>query len=504
MKKLLSVLLAVMIVAGLCSCGSANPENSILRLGATDDWTGQGLNLVFDHLTWRLDRSQASDWVVSVTHSDDWKTYTLKVTDGIKFTDGTPVDAEAVKYSIESQYPTNNWGFVPVLDSITADDASTVTVKLTSPYTGLAYDLSYVYVVKPGAVSAEGVITDYTGSGCFKLDDFQPGASATFSLNEDYWNKDKKPSIKTVEWKVIPDETARVMALENKEVDALGPSEHANALSYATVKELASIEGITVDTKPEGNPNMYMYNYTNGPMTDLALRKAVTYAINRQRLADTVCYGFGYCMETYMAEDAQYAQRNGEHFSYDPEVAKTTLQEAGYTDTDGDGFLEKDGQKITLRILTLQNETYRTVAVLVQEDLKAIGIDSTIDALASSGYFEKSPVGDFDICFTHPWTTAIAYFTWRGTYSTYDTMGTGWGFDPAFAGYLDTMLTSTDEEEIWSLFDKVWAESYEFYPATPLYSGSAVYAYTEDVTGFIWTRGTQNLIDLSEVKVNRK
>ncbi|MCR4893764.1 MAG: ABC transporter substrate-binding protein [Eubacteriales bacterium] len=504
MKKALCLLVAALILCGCAACGGNSGDNSVLRLGATDDWTGQGLNLVFDHLTWREDRNGASDWVVSTSHNDDFTEWTLKVTDGIKFTDGTPVDAEVVKYSLESQYPTNTWGWINVLDSIEVTDPMTVTMKLKDTYTNIPNDLSYVYVVKPGSVSAEGVITEYIGSGCFILEDFQSGVGATFKLNKDYWNKDKKPSIETVEWKVYADETARVMALENKEVDALGVSEHANALSYATIKELSGVDGIHIDTKPEGNPNMYMYNYTNGPMTDFALRKAVTYAINRQKLADSVCYGYGFAMETYMAPDQLYAARNGESFGYDPELSKQTLAEAGYVDSDGDGFLEKDGEKITLRILTLSNETYRTVAVLVQSDLKAIGIDSTIEALEASGYFEKSPVGEFDICFTHPWTSAVAYFSWRGTYSDYDTMGTGWGFDPAFKGYLDEILTSTDQDEIWSIYDKIWKASYEFIPATPLYSGSAVYIYTDDVSGFIWTKGTQNLIDLSEVVIKRK
>lgn len=504
MKKILCVLLAALIIFGCAACGGDSKDNSVLRLGATDDWTGQGLNLVFDHLTWREDRNGASDWVVSVTHSDDFKVWTLKVTDGIKFTDGTPVDAEVVKYSIESQYPTNSWGWIAILDSIEVTDSMTVTMKLTDTYTNVPNDLSYVYVVKPGSVSAEGVITEYIGSGCYILEDFQSGVGATFKLNEDYWNKDKKPSVKTVEWKNYADETARVMALENKEVDALGISEHANALSYATVKELSEVEGIHIDTKPEGNPNMYMYNYTNGPMTDINLRWAVTYAIDRQGIADSVCYGYGYGMETYMDPAQQYAARNGEGFSYNPELAKQILAENGYKDTDGDGFVEKDGEQLCLRILTLSNETYRTVAVLVQKNLKDIGIDSSIEALDASGYFEKSPVGDFDICFTHPWTSAVAYFSWRGTYSDYDTMGTGWGFDPAFKGYLETILTSTDEEEIWKIFDKIWEASYEFVPATPLYSGSAVYVYTDEVSGFIWTKGTQNLIDLSEVVIKRK
>ena len=131
-------------------------------------------------------------------------------------------------------------------------------------------------------------------------------------------------------------------------------------------------------------------------------------------------------------------------------------------------------------------------------------IGTEISAIENTLFYERTNSGDFDICMCHPWTTAMAYMTWRGGYSTYDNYGPGFGVNDKFPGYLETILTSIDEDEIYATFDQIWADIYAAYPATPLYAGMSSYVHTDEVSGFIWTRGTQNLIDFSEVVINRK
>lgn len=508
MKKR-NMLAAIMLTTAMLTtsmvpvnCFAAD-EGKTLVMGATDDFTNQGLNLIFDTLLWRESSYEVSPYVISYEANDDYTEYTLTVTDGITFTDGTPVNAESVKYSIEALSATSNLGFVSAAPAIEVVDEMTIKMTFETSYMNLPIDLSYIYCVKPDSVSEEGSITELVGTGCYVLDEFNGGTNATFSLNDGYWNEAKKPDIQTVEWKVIPDETARIMALENGDVDVLGVSEHANSYSFASLQEMQSIEGTTMMISPDSNPNMYMYNYTNGVMTDLALRKAVTLAVDRQGISDAVTYGFGTGYDTFLADNAQYAQRNGEAFAYDPEEAKAILAEAGYEDTDGNGIVEKDGQDVVLQLYTLSNETYRTVAVLFGEYLKAIGVGCDIYAVEGTEFFEHSQTGDFDVCFTHPWTTVVAYMSWRGGYSDYDNMGTGFGIAPEFADYVTTIQNSVDTDEIQETMDKVWAAVYEFYPAIPLYSGCHAYIFRDDIEGFIWTRGTSNLIDLSEVVINR-
>lgn len=482
-----------------------DPMASTLVIGAKADFTNEGKNLIYDMLMFRVNSYEATDYVVSSTHNADYTEFTLKVTPGIKFTDGTPLTADMIKYSIEAQLPTSNLGFGSVLEKIDVKDDETLVLQLSAPFLNLDYELSYIYCVKPGEISDDGNFVEWVGTGPYVLTDHQQDVRAEFTRNEDYWNPAKKGAPKTVVWKVLPDETARVMALEKKEVDVIGPDSHAaSGLSYSTLNEINKKGELTVMSRVGGSPQTYMYNYTNGPMADLELRKAVTYAVDRQTMLDTAAFGYGYVMGTFLGEDSKYAARNGEGYTYDPDMARKILADAGYADTNGNGIVEKDGQDLKLRFVTFSGDTYRTIAVLFQESLKAVGIDCEISALDSALFYERTNAGDFDICMCHPWTTAVAYMTWRGGYSDYDNFGPGFGVNDNFPGYLETILTSTDEEEIYATFDKVWAEIYAAYPATPLYAGMSTYVHTDEVSGFIWTRGTQNLIDFSEIVIDRK
>lgn len=507
MKKLLSVLLVLCLSLSLASCGSnaVDPKNTILRIGAASDWTGEGKTLVFDSLTYRLSSTEATKQLVEVTHNDDYTEYTLKVTPGVVFSDGTKFDANCVKYSIENESLANSLGFHQMMTSLDVVDESTLVAKFPSTYATFEYELSYIVGVKVGSLSDEGAITEYIGTGMYVLDEYVPDSIGKFSYNEKYWNKDRKPSVTTVEWKVIPDIPTRVMYLENKEVDVIG-LEHGGFTDYATLKQLSDVEGLTIETKANGSPSMYMFNYIKGPTTDINLRKAVSLAIDRQRLCDSICYGFATPAWTYILDTEQYAPTNGVKFHYDVEEAKKLLAEGGYVDTDGDGILEKDGKNIELYLVTLSSETYRNTASLVADDLAKIGIGVRIDALDASGYYAKSQVGDFDLCFTHPWKQPITYYTWRCTYTDYDSMGTGFGFDPKFKDYYDVVSAGYDKEAIQKFFDMFWDEAYDFVPAVTLFSGGAAHVYTDEVSGFKWTRGdgTLNLVELDEVVVNRK
>jgi|GEM_PF-1411202 len=493
--------------SGASETAPQDPEDYTLVLGAKADFTNEGKNLVLDTLMWRDNSYEASPYIVTTEPENNYTKYTLKVTPGITFSDGTPVTAEVVKYSIETLAPASNLGFVATLESMDVVDDLTLVMNFSAPYMGLNYNLSYVYCIKPGAATAEGNITDWTGTGAYVLVDHQPDTSATFEVNESFWNEAKKPqNVKKVIWKVIPEESARLMALEKKEVDALGPDSHAGAgISYSALNDLMKEGKVEVEFRNEsGSPNTYMYNWKNGFLADIELRKAVTYAIDRQAMVDAVTYGIGYPMYTFLADDAQYAPRNGEHFDFDPEVSRKLLADAGYVDTNGDGIVEKDGKKVVLQLVTLSsNETYRTIAILFQESLAAVGIGCEISALETTAFRERTNAGDFDVCMCHPWTTAVAYFTTQGVAEAYNNWGTGWRLIPEFVDYSERILASTDPNEIQSLFDKVWAEIYADYPAIPLFAAGIHYLHTDEVSGFIWTRGTSNLIDLSEVVIDR-
>ena len=485
-----------------------DPMAYTLVMGARDDITNEGKNLMLDTLTWRINGYQASDYLISCEPNADYTEYTLHVTPNITFSDGTPLTAEVIKYSIEALAPSSNLGFKDVLSDIEVVDDQTCVMHFGGKsFLTLEFELSHIFCIKPGAATEEGNIIDWTGTGPFVLVDRQPDTSATLERREDYWNPAKKPEgVKRIIWKVIPDEAARLMALEKKEVDVLGPDSHAGAqISYSALSDIIKEGKLNVDFRESGSPQTLMYNYTNGLMSDIELRKAVTYAIDRQAIIDAATYGIGFPMYTFLPDDAQYAARNGEHFEFDPEISKKILADAGYVDTNGDGIVEKDGQNIVLRYVTRSGESDRTIAILIADSLAQVGLGCEISALEAAASNELVNKGEFDICKCHPWTTAMAYMSWRGGYSDYDNWGPGFGVSDNFPGYLETIQTSIDEEEIYATFDKVWAEVYAAYPAVPLFSAGSHRLYTDEISGLLWHRGNAvNVIDLSEVVINRK
>ncbi len=517
MKKIVCIFLILCLCLSLAACGgdtknaasgsgdaAENPMANTLVIGASADFTNEGKNMVYDMLMFRVDSYSATPYIISSEHNADYTEFNLTVTPNIKFTDGTPVTADIVKYSIESQLTVAPNGFASLIDGIDVKDDSSLTMRLTAPYMNTEYDLTYFFCVKPGEVTEEGNFVEWVGTGPYILTEHQQDVSATFTRNEDYWNAEKKGAVETVLWKVLPDETTRVMALEKKEVDVLGVDSHAaSGLSAATLKDIQDKGELKIMQRNGSSPATYMYNYVEGPMTDIELRKAVTYAIDRQNMVDVLTLGFGHAMGTFLAPEDKYSNRNGEEYTYDPEKSKQILADAGYVDTDGNGIVEKDGKDVVLQFVTMSSDTYRTIGVLFGEYLKAVGIGMEINSLERNAFLERTNSGDMDICMCHPWTTAIAYFTMRGSTSEYDNFGPGFGVNDKFPEYLQTIITSTSEDEIQATFDKVWADIYAAYVATPLYASIGTYVHTNEVSGFIWTRGTQNLIDLSEVVINR-
>ena len=315
------VLLAIMATSLMAGCVSmtSTQENSnasggvasgknTLVIGAFADFKQgsgkEGQSMVFDLMTQRSESMGVEpDIIESWTTNAVSTEYTLKVRQNVKFTDGTPLTADIVKYSLQAWAPYCDGNFMYSLKSMDVVNDTTLKVKFAKSYGNFLTEMTRIYVSLPGSLDDKGNVVKWVGTGPFILDDYQADQSATLKTNKDYWNKDKMPSIDGVKWVVIPDENARTMALQSGQVDVIGVAEHYCALSYAAVAELEKDDKYVVDLNPDsGLIATYVYNYAKGPMTDINLRKAVTYAIDRKTLVDTVMSGLGAESGDFMRE----------------------------------------------------------------------------------------------------------------------------------------------------------------------------------------------------------
>lgn len=514
LKKFAVILLTVALTAALMAgCGGGDTPDTetvaekTLILGAYTDFKQgsgtEGESMVFDTMTSMNARMEVQPNIIASWETNsDCSEYTLKVQEGVTFSDGTPLTAEIVKDSLETWAPYRDGSFMYSLDSIDVDDDRTLTVRLTQGYGNLPIEMSRLYVSLPDSLDDQGNVVNWVGTGPFILEDYQLEQSALLKTNRDYWKKDKVPAIDSVKWVVIPDENSRVMALQSGEVDALGVSEHYCALPYSKVAEFMESDKFTVDLQQElGLISTYVYNYKQGPMTDINLRKAVTLAIDRETIADKIIYNVGKASGDFMTRSVKYSPAKEKEYVFDPEAAKAALRDGGYADSDGDGIVEKDGQPVKLKLVDSSGETARSVAVFIQECLRNAGIDTEVEILDDAAYGDRVASGDFDICYTHPWlTTPQTYMSWRGATSEYDDFGTGFGVSGNFDGYLHTVLTSTDADELQKTFDQIWQEEYAFYPGTGLYIQPRAFIHKKNISGFIFNPSSE-IIDLSGVTI---
>jgi ABC-type transport system substrate-binding protein len=462
-----------------------------------------GASLVFDTLTALTPGNiPVPNLITSWELKNDNKTYVLHIQPGVVFTNGEKLTAEIVRFSMEYWPSYKEKSYPYVLESYSVVDEMTLEVNFLAPYPALPNDLAGIPATLPDSVDDTGNIIDWTGTGPFVISEYNVNQSAILIRNEEYWNVEKKPQLTSVVWQVIPDENARVLALQGGQVDAIGVTEHYLSMSYSIVPQLKDNKDLTVFEQEFGGLNMtYVYNYLNGPMADINLRKAVTFAIDRETLANQVLHGIPRASGHFVSLENLYSPTGETEYAYDVEAAKRALSEAGYTDNDGDGIVEKNGVALELTLLTQTGDNDKTDAVFVQDALKQIGIRVEIIALEMNSLFARASAGEFDICFTHPWLSfPYSYLTWRCMNEGYDVFGTTFMVDPTIPELAAQIGGTVDDGELRKIWDEIWKLEYAAYPGTSLYTHTRVIASKNNISGFAFNIDPL-VIDLSKVVV---
>ena len=296
---------------------------------------------IYEGLT-RMDTNQDATWTTPVpgmaeswTLSDDKLTWTFKLRQGQKFHDGTPFNAEAVKFGIERITNKNAPQYNPTLASaaardiaaignVTAVDDYTVQIATKSPYSFLLWDLAVVMLPSPTAVQTWGkdYVQHAAGTGPFKMTKYVDGQVMELEPNEGYWQG--KPKLDKLVLLPMPEPAARLAALQSGDID-WGEVPPPNAV--AQLKD----QGFQVITGPYPHIITYKYNIDRPPFNDVRVRQAVNYAINRDAQV-AVIDGFGFPASQYIHKGHPYYDDAWEGYTYNPTKAKELLTAAGYAD----------------------------------------------------------------------------------------------------------------------------------------------------------------------------
>lgn len=325
------------------------------------------------------------DLAESYDVSEDGLTYTFTLRDGVTFHDGKPLTSEDVKYSIERivEQEVRAPQFSAV-ESIETPDDLTVVIQLSEPVspflTFLAYPMNAI--VNQDVVEANNGSLDQVdaGSGPFQLVERKPDQHTILERFEDYF-VEGKPYLDRVEWRAIPDETARLTAIRNGEIDVI--------LQVAP-KDVALLEADDSILLESVTGTFWEYmglNTSEGPLADKKVRQAISWAIDRQEINDVVKFGEATVLENGPIPPGHWAHDETAIYpNQDLEKAQELLNEAGYP----------DGFSISLKVNSTSGEQV-DAAQMIRQQLQAINIDVDVQTQESSIFFDGLGKQDFEM-----------------------------------------------------------------------------------------------------------
>lgn len=267
----------------------------------------------------------AASWEIS----DDGLTYTFNLQSGVLFHDGTTLDAEDVKFSLNRARDEDSTNAQKALfagiSDVSVIDPQTVTVTLAEPNGNFLFNLAWGDAVIVAPESIDNIKTNPIGTGAFKFTDWVQGDKIELSKNVDYWGT---PAIlNSVTFKFINDPTAAFAAVMAEDVDVFtGFPAPENLPQFEADPRFQVLVGST-----EGE-TILSINNKQPPFDDVRVREAVAHAIDRQAIIDGAMFGYGTPIGSHFApHNPAYVDLTGQS-AFDPEKAKALLAEAGFPD----------------------------------------------------------------------------------------------------------------------------------------------------------------------------
>jgi peptide/nickel transport system substrate-binding protein len=342
----------------------------------------------------------ATSWEIS----KDGKVYTFHLREDVKFTDGVPLDAAAVKANFDRiKDPKSKAAggstsqYLIYVDHTDVVDEFTVAVTLSRPFSPFLEEAaqSFVGIQSPKALerSSDENCKSPVGTGPFIVKSYKPGQEAVLVRNPDYNSapptaKHQGPAyLDEIVWKFIPDPTARFGAVTSSEIDAADGLTPVNEVAAGRDDHLA----INRHDYP-GHAYGVTLNESAAPFDDVRVRKAFLYSVDVEAGLKSIFFGLYERPSVLSRTTPFFAEEFVDAYTYDADEAGALLDQAGWTARDSAGYRTKDGKRLSLT-WTYYTEAvggpteYKAFAEQVQASAKQIGFEITLDPV-SSGFAE--------------------------------------------------------------------------------------------------------------------
>ena len=396
--------------------------------------------------------------------SDDGLDYTFHLRDDVTFHDGTPVTADDVVFAIELYKASEYQGSqISMLSSVEATDEHTVVCHLDAPYSPFLQGICSPMIASKAYYesSEDDFVNNPIGTGPYKFVSRAKGSNIKLEANEDYYRG--APEIKEVTFEVIPDSSTKAIALQTGEVNFA-------EIDSATKPQLEANPAITIAEVPTSAFSYIAMNTEKEPFNDVKVRQAINYAIDRDNLV-AVCYDGEAEVNSNICAKERFGYSDDQfQYTYDPEKAKELLAEAGIETPYDLGEI-------------LVAEKYSNLATVIQNDLKAVGLDVTISVKEFNSYISDLQNGSYGI-------TALN-MTLEG-----DTQTLEMAFTSDYIGiannarYSDEEMdklfeqarTETDNDKRAEIFNEIFTKAQDEAIYAVMCNPMTLYAYNSDLT----------------------
>ena len=443
----------------------------------------------------------AESWEVN----EDATEYTIRLKQGVVFHDGTPMTANSVKAHFDRVFEnccSNATQYMAGFTTAEVLDDHTVVVRFERPtgtfshYIGMQ-DVTAIPSEAAWEQKGKEMNQSPVGAGPFKFVEWVPQSHISYERFDAYnWGSDlfenqAAPHLDGVEVRFIADQSTRTACLMAGDCDIIrDPSFQAQVqLSQDDEFELVKI--------PEtGMPFSFVFNTKRWPTDDVAVRKAINFAVDREKINQAAYLGQRQPLYSTLAPATpEFWEGAPDLISFDPDAAAAMLEEAGYVDSDGDGIRERDGQQLAIDLFIFGNREGNPsviVAESMQADLSAIGVGVNINVRPWDDQSVVAMNGDHHLInFNMPLPTASVLGVMFHSDETPEPGKYGMGFTyfgestPSLSQQLDALLEAGDNaatfEERKSHLVEAQKIIGENYLGLPISSGYAVYAMTKNL-----------------------
>lgn len=491
---------------------SASPEGKFNPLISNTQYDGYVNSLVYSSLLRLNDKIELeNDLAQSYTISDDSKVVTFVLKEGLSFHDGEPLTAEDVKFTLEAiarpgyegdlqsyvksivGFEDFNKGKAEEFAGVKVFDEKTIEISFEKPYSPMLSNIGGLSIlpkhiwekIDAAEWSKSEALANPIGSGPYKFKEFKNNEYVELEAFENY--HEGAPKTAQFILKVVNEATVQAELIQ-KSVDIADVS---NIKKEET--EQLKAQGVDVARYPNSKMQYMGFNLRDERLSDINLRTAIAYGIDRNAIVEGLLEGKGYVINTPMVPTLwSYPKEGLVEYSFNEEKAKEYLKEAGYEDTDGDGIVDKDGKKLALTLVVPTGDKVREqTGAVIKDNLKKIGVEIELDLMDFNAVMEKV-VGnhEFELYLmgntlgSDPDPTP----NWYSTQASDEKGVFGWniaGFRSEEADKLmDQNTQETNQEKRAKVLQEFGRLLNKELPWVPLYAADITKAYRSDLTGY--------------------